>query len=70
MYAQHFLPLLHMDKNTVMELVNKVNTKFQVCYMSNPELNVNRAFKESVENNPAITFEKNNGSYQKIVNER
>ena len=49
----HHLPLWDMDTNTVINVRIK-KLQFQVRYMSNTELNTNKAFREQVEINLAF----------------
>ena len=42
--------------------------RFQVIHMLNPVLNITKVFREKVERNLTLTFDKNyNGSYKNIV---
>ena len=55
--GNHFLPLLHMAKHFIwIEETGKRINQFEIGYMIDPSLYVNKAFKEQVEKCINTTF--------------
>ena len=57
--AHDCIKIWNMSKNMAMEIVkNRKISQLQVGYMSYPDLNQNKVFKDQVERSISLTFEK------------
>ena len=62
----HLLPLLHMPKHFIwFEEAKKLINKFDIVYMTNPSLNVNKSFRYQVEKCMITTFGELTQSFNK-----
>ena len=55
--ANHCLPLFHMPKSFIcLEETKTRIKKFSIGYMTNPNLNINKAFREQADKSMNTTF--------------